>query len=143
MKWIDLPPVWLALCICIGWVWPWPPSWRGWPVSGMILIIVAAMLALLAVAEFRRARTTVIPHQVPSALVETGVFRFSRNPIYLADLLILAGLSLIWGSVVGLVLVPLLAAVLQKRFILPEEARLATAFGDDFEAYRHRTRRWL
>ena len=60
-----------------------------------------------------------------------------------ADVLILAGMSLILGSVPGLILVPVLAGVLQERFIKGEEARLAEAFGAEFAAYRDATRRWI
>lgn len=84
-----------------------------------------------------------IPRQTPSALITTGIFRLSRNPIYLADLLILAGFSLIWGKPLGLVLVPVLAWILFARFIQGEEARLRAMFGAEFEAYAARTRRWL
>ena len=72
-----------------------------------------------------------------------GIFRFSRNPIYLADLLILCGFALIWGRVLGFLLVPVLAILLQRRFILPEEARMREKFGAAFDAYVAQTRRWL
>lgn len=105
--------------------------------------MVAAWITIAALAAFRRAKTTVIPHQTPSALMTDGIFGFSRNPIYLADVLILLGISLIWGSALGLVLTPVLAMVLDRRFIQPEEARLADKFGAEFEEYCARVRKWL
>lgn len=105
--------------------------------------MLAAGLVVAAVLEFSRARTTTIPREAPSALITTGIFRHSRNPIYLADLLVLFGVSLIWGSVPGLVLVPVLGWLLQARFIRGEEERLAAAFGTEFETYRSATRRWI
>lgn len=142
MKWIDLPPVWLLVCAFVAWNWRWPVAWEGTLWLGVICIAVAAALFLAAVLEFRRARTTIVPHQMPNALITGGIFKFTRNPIYLADLLVLAGLALIWGSVPGLLFVPVLGALLQKRFILPEEERLAEAFGTAFEEYTRGTRRW-
>lgn len=143
MRFIDLPPLWLLLCLVLTWIVPVPLPWGGafWP--GIVLLVAAAALMLAALVEFARARTTVIPHRVPDVLITSGVFRWTRNPIYLADLLILLGLSLIWGRLAGVLLLPALWAVLELRFVLPEEARLQTAFPDAFEAYAKTTRRWI
>ena len=96
-----------------------------------------------AVVTMLRHKTTVIPHQQPSTLVKTGVFRLSRNPIYLADVFTLAGVSILCGSWTGLVLVPVLVAVLQKRFIEDEEKWLRARFEEEFVAWSGNTRRWL
>ena len=143
MKFLDLPPIWLAGALVLTWLSPWLLPWGPafWP--GIVLLALAAALALAAIRELARARTTVIPHREPAALVTGGIFRWTRNPIYLADLLILIGLSLIWGKTAGLVLVPALAILLERRFIRGEEGRLGAAFGAAFEAYAARTRRWL
>lgn len=143
MRVLDLPPVWLLLCLALAWASPgkFTAGWMYWP--GVLCLILAAGLVSAALIAFWRARTTVIPHQVPSALITEGVFRFSRNPIYLADILILIGFALKWGSLVGLVLVPVLFFVLERRFIRAEEARLMAKFPDAFPAYCQITRRWL
>jgi len=146
MKWIDLPPVWLALFAALGWAqaaW-WPlgsfGAWGDW--AGAALVALGLGLAVAAALEFRRARTTIIPHATPTAIVTSGVYRISRNPIYLGDALILAGLGLRWDSVLALVLVPVFVAVITARFIRPEEARLRARFGAEFEAWAARVRRW-
>lgn len=143
MRFLDLPPIWLAGALALTWVSPWGLPWGTtfWP--GIILLVVAAGLTLAALREFARARTTIIPHLQPAALITSGVFRWTRNPIYVADVLILAGLALIWGKIFGLVLVPVLVILLERRFIRGEEARLSAAFGPAFDAYAARTRRWL
>ena len=92
---------------------------------------------------FRRARTTIIPHEAPSALVETGPFRFTRNPIYLADLLILVGWSVSLGAPLALILLVPFHAVLQRLFILPEEGRLNEYLGQPYSDYCARVRRWI
>lgn len=143
MKWIDLPPAWLLASLAVAWNWRWPSEWGGMALAGILCLAVAAVLTVSAVLEFLRARTTIIPREAPAALITGGVFRFSRNPIYLADVLILAGVSLIIGSLPGLVLVPILTWLLQARFIRGEEARLADAFGAEFDVYRRATRRWI
>ena len=110
-----------------------------------IIVPVAIALSLMVAAalEMRRARTTVIPRRTPSALVTSGVYEYSRNPIYLADALLLSGLYLYWGALVAMPLVALFMQVLTRRFIVPEEARLRQIFGAEFNAYKSRTRRWI
>jgi protein-S-isoprenylcysteine O-methyltransferase Ste14 len=146
MKWIDLPPVWLGVFVALGWA---QAAW--WPVgsfgvvgdwAGALLVAVGLALALAAAVEFRRARTTIIPHEQPTAIVTSGVYRLSRNPIYLGDALILTGLGLRWDSVLALGLVPVFVAVITARFIVPEEERLKARFGAEWEAWAARVRRW-
>jgi protein-S-isoprenylcysteine O-methyltransferase Ste14 len=144
---IDLPPLWLALMAGLAWLqsrvlpvggfgaWGGPLGWA--------FILAGGALMLAAFVEFRRHRTTVVPHQEARVLITTGVYRLSRNPIYLADALILSGLSLWWNALAGILLVPLFMAVISARFIRPEEARLRVRFGPAFEAWATRTRRWL
>lgn len=139
---LDYPPVWLAFFLLIalytGPGWGHVATTLGWTliVSGLILTLAAAV-------EFRRNETTIVPHQTPSRLITTGVFSQSRNPIYLADLLILAGVSIWMGSIPGFLMLPIFFLILEKRFIRPEEARLSDAFGEDFETYKANTRRWI
>jgi len=144
---LDYPPVWLlgALAVALaegalrGPVLD-VPALRGMG-SGLALLAVALMA--LAAWEFARARSTIVPHQMPQRLITGGIFAWSRNPIYLADVLLLVGLSLRWGAVSGLLLALPLAWVLRARFIRPEEARLRAAFGTAAEAYFAGTRRWI
>jgi protein-S-isoprenylcysteine O-methyltransferase Ste14 len=76
-------------------------------------------------------------------LITGGLYRYSRNPIYLGDALILAGLILRWDAVLAVPVLPLFVFLIQRRFILPEEARLAAAFPSAFESFRASTRRWI
>jgi protein-S-isoprenylcysteine O-methyltransferase Ste14 len=142
---LDYPPVWLAAAMAGAYGIAQAETVLGnaglWP--GRVLIALGLGLVIWAAVAFRRARTTIIPHETPSALVETGPFRFSRNPIYLADLVILAGWCLALGTIMGLVLILPLAFILQRRFILPEEGRLATHLGPAYTEYRARVRRWI
>jgi len=146
MKWIDLPPVWLALFVGLGWAqatwWPVGSFGRAGDWLGGALVVAGLGLAVAAALEFRRARTTIMPHEEPSAIVTSGIYGFSRNPIYLGDALILTGLGLRWDSVLALVLVPVFVAVITARFIAPEEGRLRARFGAEFEAWAARVRRW-
>lgn len=146
-KWIDLPPIWLAAFLAAVWGLD-----RVLPMNlfGQIGDLLAAGLALVgaglfggALRAFARARTTVIPHRLPQALVTSGVFRFSRNPIYLADAGFLTA-AILWLDVPqALPLVPLFMALIRIRFIMAEEQRLRTVFGAAFDDWAARVRRWL
>ena len=138
----DYPPVWLATLAVPGWIagrlWPHGPDWMR--IAGWTLVLAGLALLLLAAARMLARRTTLDPHGAPGALVTDGVFAWSRNPIYLADALILTGLCAAFGApLAALVLTPAFVAIVTQRFIRPEETRLAAAFA----AYAARTRRWL
>lgn len=83
------------------------------------------------------------PFERSSALVTGGVFRITRNPMYLGMALIVLGAALLLGSATPLAVVILLALLLDRAFISPEEEMLADTFGDQFQEYRGRDRRWI
>lgn len=144
---LDWPPVWTAGFVTLTWVLdqvlPWGMFGPGGRVMGAVLIVTGLALMALATGQMMLARTTFIPRRDPSALVTSGVFRLSRNPIYLGDMLVLSGAVLWWDVPLGAILVLLLVLVIQHRFILGEEARLRAAFPQDFARWAARTRRWL
>lgn len=145
-KWLDLPPLWLILMMALVYVdatmiAPWPSFPMPW-VGGAVMA-AGVLLAGWAALSFRAAKTTIIPHQTASALITTGAFAYSRNPIYLADAIVLIGWVLIWGAALPMVIVILFILIINARFIRPEEQRLAEAFGDEFTAYASTVRRWI
>lgn len=143
---LDYPPVWLAAFAALAWVAGDVPLRLFGPAAftvGAVLIGAGALLMLAAAVQMVRARTTVIPRRDPSALVTGGVFRFSRNPIYLADAMVLAGVIVLRDAPLAVPLLLLFMALIQKRFIYAEEARLISAFGPTYDAYALRTPRWL
>lgn len=143
---IDIPPSWLALHIGAAWVLSLvsPPVFAAWgAVLGPGLVALGALVMVVAALQMIRLRTTVIPRRNPSALVTTGLFAWSRNPIYLADVLILLG-AILWLDVaLGLPLVASFISLIQARFIRDEEARLTETFGPEFDLWAARTRRWV
>ena len=149
LKWIDLPPIWLAAMIALAWAQAtWLPLGLGFggawaDFAGGILVGGGLILMVLAVHEMCRARTTVIPHREADKLVQSGIFSRCRNPIYLGDMLVLAGLILRLDAVLALPLVPVFLWILEKRFVIPEENRLRRKFRADFARYCQKTRRWI
>lgn len=119
---------------------PWAEAWR-WP--GAVLVAAGLGLMAWAFATLRRAGTTVIPWEEVTSLVAVGPFRFSRNPIYLGDLLVYLGVTLLVGSWWPVAFLPVVLLVMHRRVIGPEEDYLADRFGGDYTAYRKAVRRWL
>jgi len=114
-------------------------------VFGVAIGATGLVLELVSAVTFRRACTTVNPLR-PSdstSLVVTGVYRFTRNPIYLGDLLLLVGCAVFLCNIAALALTPLFVAYIDRYQIVPEERILARKFGADYEAYRSRVRRWV
>jgi protein-S-isoprenylcysteine O-methyltransferase Ste14 len=149
MKWIDLPPVWLAAFLALAWVQAdrfsfalgFGGPWAGF--LGGLLVGGGLLLMLLAVYEFRRHRTTVIPHREADAMVTTGIYSRTRNPIYLGDAMILTGMILYWDAVLALPLIPVFVWLIERRFVIPEENRLRRKFRADFARYEAKVRRWV
>jgi len=110
-----------------------------------LFAIAALAIGLAGVAAFRKANTTVNPLEPGncSRLVESGIYRYSRNPMYLALLLALLG----WGCFLNnpWSFIPVIAYILyiDRYQIKPEENALETAFGEEFQRYRQRVRKWL
>jgi protein-S-isoprenylcysteine O-methyltransferase Ste14 len=143
---IDSPPVWLALHVAGAWVLSYvSPTLFGvvgdWVGKGLIALGILMMGG--AIWQMARHKTTVIPRRNPSALVTTGLFSLSRNPIYLADALILLGAVLWLDAALALPLVLSFLWLIQTRFIRDEEARLTEGFGPEFDLWAGRTRRWI
>lgn len=106
---------------------------------------IGAILLTLAVSAFVRAKTTVNPLEPGSAekLVTSGLFRFSRNPMYLGMLLVLTGWVILLGAWSAMLAPALFIWIMTVLQIKPEERSLQLKFGDHFSEYRTRTRRWI
>jgi protein-S-isoprenylcysteine O-methyltransferase Ste14 len=111
--------------------------------SGIIVIALSIALILWAALLFKRADTGIVPFTPATSLVAVGPYRFTRNPMYLGMAGMLLGVALLFGTLAPLVAVPIFVALIQWRFILAEEAMLATNFGQAYEDYKARVRRWL
>ncbi len=110
---------------------------------GFTFIVLGFALAGSAAYAFRRAHTDVVPGRPATALVTTGPYRITRNPIYIGFTLVYFGLSIVMTSLwVLLLLVPTLP-VLQQGVVLPEEAYLKRRFGAAYRKYQARVPRWL
>lgn len=113
--------------------------------SAALLLVKGAWMAAAGVIEFRRASTTVNPMRPndSSAIVDSGIYRHSRNPMYLGFLFVLLAWA-VWLAAPWSLLGPVAFVAWMTRFqIVPEERALAERFGDDYRAYCRRVRRWV
>jgi len=114
-----------------------------WQIAGGVLIVAGMLLLVSANGLFVRAGTDVIPFKDVSSLVTSGVYRFSRNPMYLGMVLVLLGCAVTVGAASALPIPLLFAIIVELRFIRPEERMLQGLFPAEYPAYCARVRRWL
>lgn len=140
----------MALCGALAWglVRVVPAGGLGMPaLPALGWLLVAAGIALNALPKrhFRRAGTTVNPlrPQASTQLVESGLHRFSRNPMYLGHAVILLGVAVLLHDALALVAVPAYMAYVTRFQIVPEERALRERFGTRYLRYCARVRRWL
>jgi protein-S-isoprenylcysteine O-methyltransferase Ste14 len=119
---------------------PVPPILR---YMGLAMTFLGFLLGIGALMEFRKARTTLDPHGSARQLVTSGIYRFTRNPIYLGFLLMVIGLPLNSGLYWGLVMAPFYVLTMNRLIIQREEAYLERKFGKAYTGYRSHVRRWL
>ena len=110
---------------------------------GLIMTFVGFLLGIGAFIEFRKARTTLDPHGSAKQLVTSGIYRFTRNPIYLGFLLMVIGLPLNSGLYWGIVVAPFYILLMNRLVIEREEAYLEKKFGKIYTSYKSQVRRWL
>jgi len=132
----------------------WLASWAA-PTLGFILLhrnaivfasfVAGVCVALLGVASFRQARTTLNPlkPEKSSALVMSGIYRYTRNPMYLGLLLALLGWAFFLSNALAFLFLPAFILYMNRFQIAPEERVLASMFGQEFTAYLSKVRRWL
>jgi protein-S-isoprenylcysteine O-methyltransferase Ste14 len=109
------------------------------------LIALSGVLILSAIGGFLRAKTSMNPRQPwhVNSIVTSGIYRLSRNPMYLGFVLLLAAWAVILAHPVSAALVPAFAACVYQWQIRPEERVLEQKFGDAFMEYKSRVRRWI
>ena len=138
-----------AIAAAVVLMWQVPLRWLPSPLSdllfavGIVAIFGVVAIDVSAMRTLSKARTTIMPHKGSDHLVTNGPFSFSRNPIYLANTLLMMGVGLIAGSV-WFILLGLVAAFLtQKLAIEREERHLDIRFGKRYRDYRKKVRRWI
>jgi protein-S-isoprenylcysteine O-methyltransferase Ste14 len=114
-----------------------------WNLLGVIPLTLGVAINLVADGAFHKANTTVKPFEESSVLVTGGVFRISRNPMYLGFVLILVGIAVLLRSLTPYLVPVVFAVMIDRLYISVEERMLAERFGAAWQAYKRSTGRWL
>ncbi len=119
-----------------------PVEWRG---IGLLFVALALVIDLWSLFLFFRAKTTFHPLKLDntSALVTSGMYRFTRNPMYLGLLLLLTGMAIWLGGLTPFLMLPLFVWVLNNQQIIHEERILEEKFEQHYLEYKQKVRRWL
>jgi protein-S-isoprenylcysteine O-methyltransferase Ste14 len=143
-----IPPVWLLITLVvmtglhfilpIKRIIPAP-----WSYLGAGLIVLGIAMAASGSVLFKRAGTPVIPFEPSTALVTNGLYRFTRNPMYLGLVVSLIGAAVLFGTLSPFIPIPIFIWIIRTQFIRGEERFLEEIFGAEYLAYKSRVRRWL
>ena len=112
---------------------------------GILLLVLGFVILISAVRLFRKDKTTVNPLSPEQAtkLVTDGIFKYSRNPMYLGMALVLGSIAVFFNLIGGIILVALFCVYITKFQIIPEERAMMNLFAQDFDEYKKVTRRWI
>jgi protein-S-isoprenylcysteine O-methyltransferase Ste14 len=112
---------------------------------GILLLILGLAILISAVRLFRKDKTTVNPLSPEQAtkLVTDGIFKYSRNPMYLGMVFILSSMAVFFNLIGGIILIALFCFYITKFQIIPEERAMSNLFSQDFNKYKQATRRWI
>jgi protein-S-isoprenylcysteine O-methyltransferase Ste14 len=143
-----MPPTLFWICILImvplAWVWPLVTVFpTPYSVIGIVPLCVGLWFAIWGSRRFEQVGTTIKTFDQPDRLVTDGLFRISRNPMYLGFALTLAGVWLVLGALSPLLGVLLFLVVADRWYIPFEERMLRAEFNGDYDAYCAQTRRWI
>lgn len=143
-----LPPIYfliaLAGSVLLYWLMPIrsvlssPVRW-----TGLVVLMLGGLFAVLPAKKFNEAGTTIKPFEESSTLITDGLYRYTRNPMYLGMVLVLVGVDMVLGSLSPFLVVPLFIILIDRIFIRKEEEALRAQFGEQYTSYVGKVRRWL
>lgn len=110
---------------------------------GAVFVLVGLMVTIPEALNHKKAGTNVEPWKPTTTIIDTGLYAYSRNPIYVGMTVFYLGISIIAFSLIALLLLPLCLLVIQAHVIAREESYLEEKFGNEYLAYKARVRRWI
>jgi protein-S-isoprenylcysteine O-methyltransferase Ste14 len=111
--------------------------------AGLPIVLIGLLIGFSGLFQIRRANTTLNPHGSVTTVVTSGIYRFTRNPMYLGFMLMVIGFPLAKGTLWGLILAPFFILTMNRLVIEKEEAYLEKKFGEPYTSFKRRVRRWL
>ena len=120
-------------------------SLNGINIFALIFLIIAAIIIILSMYKFKKIKTTISPLRPnkTSSLVKSGIYEYTRNPMYLGLLLMLVSIALFLKNFISFLIIPLFILFITKNQILPEEEALEKIFGEEYKNYKKKVRRWI
>jgi len=145
-----IPPIQLIICalLMVAFTYYFPILHFSLPIRltlVLVLIFIASTIGVLALYDFYKHNTTYHPHtpEKTTTVVDSGIYSYSRNPMYLALVLVLISFALYLENSASFTVIPAFIWYITKYQIKPEERILTTLFNDDFQRYCTKVRRWL
>lgn len=134
----------LILGFLLNWAFPlaFYPG-RSTQIAGVIIVVPGVLIGSSGIIEMRRANTSPDPREPTTALVEKGVFRYTRNPLYLSMFVFFVAIAVFLDILWLILLFPLLFFIVERRTVKPEELYLEQKFGETYLQYKKRVRRWI
>lgn len=143
------PPIILGICALFVWLLrnegPLPIAHEIKAILGGAFVIVGIAFDLLGLMEFQKYKTTINPlsPDKTAAIVQTGIYARTRNPMYLGMVFVLVGWSIINKASFGILIIPLFMKYIETFQIIPEEKILLEKFGKKYQDYCEKTGRWI
>lgn len=143
-----VPPVYLFAGLILMWLlnhyWPlYRFVETPWSYLGILPILIGISIAAVSAKRFAQAETGIVPFDEATTLVTAGLYRYTRNPMYLGMFLILLGVAFMMGSVTSLLPVFAFVLIIRSNFVAGEERFLEDAFGQSYLDYKDKVRRWI
>ena len=112
-------------------------------ISGIVILLISGIIVLSAQIRMKRAGTNIDVRKPSTSVVTDGIYCYTRNPMYLAMVILLIALAFLLNNLWILIVIPFFMAVIQKGVIMREEAYLERKFGSEYTEYKKRVRRWI
>jgi protein-S-isoprenylcysteine O-methyltransferase Ste14 len=112
-------------------------------IAGIVLIAIALLFILPALIKFVQSKNTLVTIKSATSLQTKGIYSLTRNPMYMGLLILYSGIAMLEGNWWTFIFIPLIIIIVQSYVIRGEENYLQRAFGEEYNAYRKKVRRWI
>ena len=116
---------------------------RNATITGIVLIAIALLFILPALIKFVQSKNTLVTIKSATSLQTKGIYSLTRNPMYMGLLILYSGIAMLGGNWWTFIFIPLIIIIVQSYVIRGEENYLQRAFGEEYNAYRKKVRRWI